>query len=155
MNGYLAVVGKAIGNNDGSISQFQGDNVIAIFNMFDDQADHAWQAVQAGIDLQRAVTHYQSQRPDIEPRLHFGVGINTGPALIGNVGAHRRYSYTAIGDAVNLAARITGATPADEVWISEATHQQLGGRFVTRPLPPLTFKGKSRLSPLFQVVARL
>ena len=155
LNDYLDVVSRAIEQNNGSISQFQGDNVVAIFNMFGDQPDHAQQAVQAGIDLQQALRAYHHQRPISEPRLHFGVGINTGLALVGNVGAQRRYSYTAIGDAVNLAARITAATPPGAVWISLMTQRQLPAQIATNPLPPVTFKGKQTLTPLFQVLFEL
>jgi len=151
LNAYLNVVAQAVEEFDGTITQFQGDNLIAVFNMSDDQPDHALQAVKAAITLQRAVANYQTQQPPNEPRLHFGVGINTGTALIGNIGAHQRYSYTAVGDAVNLAARITSVAPANKIWLSQATYSQLKNAVVVEPLPPLTFKGKRQPTRLFQV----
>lgn len=153
LNDYLNIVAQAIDEVDGTISQFQGDNMMIMFNAPADQPDHARRAVQAGLALQQAVAAYQAQRPPNEPRLHFGVGINSGPALIGNIGALRRYTFTAIGDTINLAARITAAVPAGQVWISQTTHEQLEDAFTVEPLPPMKFKGKSEATPLFRVLS--
>ena len=151
MNEHQDLADEAINAFDGTIPQFQGDNLIAIFNMAGDQPGHATLAVRAGVALQQAIAAYQTHRPPQEPRLHFGVGINTGMALIGNIGARQRFSYTATGDAVNLAARITGATPPTEVWMSQATYEQLDQTIAVEPLPDLTFKGKSGPTSLYRV----
>lgn len=153
LNDYLHVVAEAINEAGGTISQFQGDNLLAIFNAPRNQPDHALRAVQAGLSLQQALASYQAQQPPHEARLNFGVGINTGPALIGNLGAQWRYSYTAIGDTVNLAARITGAVPAGEIWISNATRQHLPQTVAVEPLPAITFKGKSQTTTLYRVLS--
>jgi adenylate cyclase len=125
--------------------------MIVFFNAPLDQPDHARRAVQAAITLQQVVAAYRLRQPPGEPHLHFGVGINTGPALIGNIGAAQRLTYTATGDTVNLAARITSAVPADEVWLSQATYDDIPAAIVVEPLSPLTFKGKSEPTPLFRV----
>ncbi len=152
LNEYLGVVSRAIEDFDGAITQFQGDNVIAIFNMTCDQPAHALYAAKAGAALQQAVMAYQAQRPPKEPCLYFGVGINTGTALIGNIGAYKRYSYTATGDAVNLAARITGAVPATQIWIGRSTYDQLDDTIAVESLPPMVFKGKSQSTQLYRVL---
>jgi len=154
LNGYFHVAAGAIEEADGTIVQFQGDSLMAIFNNLADRSDHALKAVQAGIALQRAVNAHQKEQPAEESRLYFGVGIHSGPALVGNVGAHWLYNYTAIGDTVNLAWRITAVVPAGQVWISEATHSQLGEAIATEPLPPMNFKGKERPVGLFRVCFR-
>jgi adenylate cyclase len=151
LNNYWSVVADAINEVDGTISQFQGDNVLAIFNAPEDQPDHAWRAVQAGLGLQQAVSAFKAQQASPETQLDFGVGINTGPAVVGHLGARWRHNYTAIGDTVNLAARITDATPAGEIWISQTTRQQLPDTVAVEPLPAITFKGKSRPTALFLV----
>ncbi len=153
LNDYLNVVADAINEAGGIISQFQGDNVMAIFNVPISQPDHARQAVQAGIALQQAVAAYRVQRPPEESRLDFGVGISTGSALVGNVGAHWRYTYTAIGDTVNLAARITGAVPPGEIWLSQETYEQLDGAIAVEPLPTMTFKGKKQSINIYRALA--
>ena len=109
-------------------------------------------AVRAGIRIQQAVKYHRVQQSLQEAPFDFGVGINTGPALVGNLGAQWRYSYTAIGDTVNLAARITGAAPAGEIWISQATRRELPVEVVVEPLPSVKFKGKSQETSLFRVL---
>ncbi len=152
LNNHLDIVAKAIEDYGGSVTQFQGDNVIAIFNISGDQPNHAQNAVEAGITIQQALTAYYTQQPPEERQLKFGVGINTGRALIGNIGARQRYSYTATGDSVNLASRITGATPATEVWVSQTTAKELSSKITLKPLPLMTFKGRSQPTQLFQVI---
>jgi adenylate cyclase len=151
LNEYLTLVTESIDEVDGTISQFQGDNMMVMFNATIPQSDHVQRAVQAGVNLQHRVMAYQSQQPPEIPRLNFGVGISTGAALVGNIGAHRRYTYTAIGDTVNLAARITANVPANEVWISQATAAQLYGAFEIEALHPLKLKGKKQPAPIFRV----
>lgn len=151
LNEHLDVIVGAVAEFDGIISQFQADNLMVMFSASAEQPNHAQSAVETGVALQRALTVYDAKRSSEEPRLHFGVGINTGMALVGNVGAQRRYTYTAIGDTVNLAARITAAASAGEVWFSQATYEQLKGGLPLEPLPPLFFKGRSQPTPLFRV----
>jgi len=155
LNEYLSVIVDAIDRYGGTINQFQGDNVMAIFNAHNDQPDHAICAVRAGISIQQRLYAYQEQRPATERWFHFGVGIDTGPAIVGNSGARWRYTYTAIGNTTNLAARITAVVPAYEVWISETTLAQLDGTFTVMPLSPVYFKGKDKPMTIFRVAVQL
>lgn len=150
LNSRLDIIADAITIYDGTITQFQGDNVIALFNESDHQPHHALNAVNAGIAIQQALATYH-QLPTTSTCLEFGVGINTGSALIGNIGAKHRFSYTATGDAVNLAARISSAVPANEIWISKDTFQQLATPVAVEPIAPMTFKGKSNAVELYRV----
>lgn len=152
LNKYLDVVTDAIEEFGGIISQYQGDSLMVMFNASAPQPDHAQRAVQTGLALQQAVMLYHAQDLPAAAQLEFGVGINSGPALIGNIGAHRHYEFTAIGDTVNLAARITGAVPAGEVWLSQTTSEQLKPHIAIEALPPLTFKGKSQATSLFRAI---
>ncbi len=151
LNDYLSVIVDAIDHFGGTINQFQGDNVMAIFNAHGDQLDHAIRAVRAGICIQQQLFTYQAQRPETERWFHFGVGIDTGLAIVGNSGARWRYAYTALGNTTNLAARITAAVPAYEVWISQNTLDQLDGTFSVTPLSPTYFKGKDKPVAVFRV----
>ncbi len=152
LNRYMDVIADAIDGTGGTVGQFQGDGVLAIFNAPDDLPAYPYQAVQAGIALQEATAALRARQPEGEPRLHFGVGISTGPALLGNVGARWRYTYTAIGDVVNLAARITAIVPGDEIWICAETRRQLPPTVAVEPLPSEPLEGRSQATPLFRVV---
>ena len=150
LNAYLNLVVQAVDEFGGTINQFQGDNVVVIFNMSHNQVDHTLLATQAGLKLQELVQSYHAQQNNTI-RLSFGVGINTGTALVGNIGAYKRYTYTAIGDVVNLAARITNIVPPNEVWVSEDTKKQLPDSVKLNPLPAMRFKGKAYKTLLYQV----
>ncbi|MBN2394606.1 MAG: PAS domain-containing protein [Anaerolineae bacterium] len=151
LNEYLEIAVEAVQQYGGVVNQFQGDNLMAIFNAPQDQTDHAIRAVKASIALQEAITNHHVQH-FAKNAMHFGVGINTGPAVVGNSGARWRYTYTAIGDVVNMAARITAVVPACQIWIGQATYEQLQDRVVLEPLPAITFKGKRQPTRLFRVV---
>lgn len=152
LNAHLNVTAGAIEEFNGTITQFQGDNVIAIFNIFGDEPEHPLNAIKAGIAIQRSIADYHNNQPPGETRLNFGVGINTGVVLIGNIGARQRFSYTATGSDVNLAARITDITPANEVWISQTTLAKLPAEISVEPIPPVLLKGKLKPSKLFRVL---
>src|SRR5689334_21639105 len=102
---FFGVVVPVVLAAGGTVVQFVGDEVMALFGAPAHQPDHAIRAARAALDLQAAVTAATADRTDW-PR--FGVGVNTGPALVGNIGAEQMRTFTAIGDTTNLAARLQG-----------------------------------------------
>jgi class 3 adenylate cyclase len=122
------------------IERFAGDAIMVVFNAATDQPDHALRAARAGLALQQAAAQVAEGR-DGWPR--FRVGINTGPAIVGNVGTAEQRSFTAIGDTTNLAARLQSAAEPGEVVVGQATHEALPGDAETAPIGELELKGKS------------
>jgi adenylate cyclase len=108
------------------------------FNARGDQPDHAQRAAAAALAIRDATLAVAAENPEW-PR--FRVGVNTGEALVGVIGAPGGRSYTVIGDAVNSAARLESAAPVGEVAIGAATLRSLAGA-TTRPLGPLAVKGR-------------
>jgi len=84
-------------------------------------------------------------------QVKFGIGINTGDALAGNIGSLGRSEYTIIGDAVNIAARICGVTPGDEIWIGAETYHQSKSHLEIDELPPQSLKGKAEPISVYRV----
>ena len=123
LNTYYGAVVPVILAQGGTVVQFVGDAVMAIFNAPVRQPDHAMRAARAGLGLHRAVDTVAAGRPDW-PR--FRVGINTGPALVGNIGAAQMRNFTAIGDTTNLAARLEAIAEPGQVVIGAMTMRQLG-----------------------------
>jgi class 3 adenylate cyclase len=123
LNTYYGAVVPVILEHGGTVVQFVGDAVMAIFNAPARQPDHALRAARAGLGLQRAVDAVAAGRSDW-PR--FRVGINTGPALVGNIGAAQMRNFTAIGDTTNLAARLEGLAEPGTVVVGATTAAQLG-----------------------------
>ncbi|CAN5311805.1 hypothetical protein BH20ACT24_BH20ACT24_20470 [soil metagenome] len=140
LNRYFGAAVPRILEHGGTVIQFIGDAVMAIFNAPARQPDHALRAARAGLAMQEAIEEIASGRPEW-PR--FRVGINTGPALVGNVGSPEMRNFTAIGDTTNLAARLEASAGAGQVVIGEATYAQIGGRARVRSLGELRVKGKS------------
>jgi adenylate cyclase len=150
---YLDIATSAIAEVGGVVVNYMGDAVMAIFNAPDEQPDHAMRAVQAGLTIQAMAELYQKQQDENLPSLHFGVGINTGMALVGNIGAQWHYQYTAVGDTVNVASRICSHAKPDQVLIGTNTYTYTSNCVIAEALPPLKFKGKSQEMTVYQVAA--
>ena len=149
LNAYWAQVVPVVAAEDGMIERFAGDAVMVVFNAAADQPDHALRAARAALAFADASEAVAAGRPDW-PR--FRVGVNSGPAVIGNVGAAEQHSFTAIGDTTNLAARLQAAAEPGRVVIGSATHAALVGQAVVEPLAPLDLKGKSEPVEAFVLV---
>lgn len=151
INDFLAVVCQAIVDSGGMVVNYMGDAVMAIFNALEQQPDHARRAVQAGLQMQSNPLQLDNQHTGQSETLYFGVGINTGQALVGNIGALQHYQYTAIGDIINVASRICGQARPTEVLIGANTFEHLDGTVETEVLPPMMFKGKSQALTVYHV----
>jgi class 3 adenylate cyclase len=150
LNEYWGVtVPVVVREHGGLIERFAGDAVMVVFNAAVDQPDHALRATKAAVDMQRATAETAARRPGW-PR--FRAGVNTGPALVGNVGAAGQQSFSAIGDTVNVAARLQTAAEPGQVVLGERTVAELGGAATVEPLGPLDLKGKERPVEAFALV---
>ena len=134
-----AIVPEVLGRLDGLIERFSGDAIMVMFNATGEQPDHAVRAARAALALQTAGSALATQHPDW-PR--FRVGVNTGLAVVGNVGTADQRSFAAIGDATNLAARLQAAAAPGEIVIGETTRLALLGSAKLEPLEPTHVKGK-------------
>src|SRR3954467_5175103 len=128
----------AIRAHGGEIDRLVGDAIVATFNTRGDQPDHARRAASAALGVLAATEPALDAHPDW-PR--FRVGVNSGEAMVGVIGAREGKSYTVIGDTVNVAARLQGAAPVGAVAIGAGTLRALPGARV-RNLGPVTLKGK-------------
>ena len=155
VNHYLTIACDAIAQAGGTITQFMGDAVMALFNAPDEQPDHAWRAVQAGLTIQQRMADRRSRPEAGFPPMDFGVGVHSGPAVVGNTGAHWRYAYSAIGDTTNTAFRLCGLAQGGEVLIGFTTYRQVRDRVVATALAPVHLRGKSRPLPIFRVESNL
>jgi class 3 adenylate cyclase len=148
LNAYWAEVVPAVATEDGMIERFAGDAVLVVFNAAIDQPDHAMRAARAALRFTEASEAVARGRPEW-PR--FRVGVNSGPAVIGNVGALEQRSFTAIGDTTNLAARLQAEAEPGMVVIGATTAGELTGA-ILEPLEPLELKGKSEPVQAFRLV---
>jgi class 3 adenylate cyclase len=140
LNQYFGRAVPVLLANGGTVVQFVGDAVMVLFNAPARQPDHALRAARAALGMQAAIEEVAEREPDW-PR--FRVGVNTGPALIGNIGSDEFRNFTAIGDTVNLAARLEQeVAEAGQVVVGPTTHAAIKHLAIARPLDPIEVKGK-------------
>lgn len=138
----------------GTLDKFIGDAVMAFFGAPIPQDDHADRAVLAGLMLQRLVGDWNSEREKIGlPIVRVRVGINSGPAVVGNVGTEKRVDYTVLGSSVNIASRLeSGVAKPGQVVVSQNTLDRVIGSFKTESLGEFALKGLQQKMPVFAVL---
>jgi adenylate cyclase len=152
LNTYLSVVADAVVHHDGIVNKFAGDNIMAVWNAPQSQPEHALLAVRAAWEAQQKLAELQQRGAESLP-VQFGIGINTGVALAGNIGSAGRSEYTVIGDSVNTASRICSSTPGGEVWIGAETYNQSKDHIEICELEAQQVKGKSEPIKVYRVTA--
>ena len=146
LTGYFNAMTPLIHATGGTVDKFIGDAVMAFWGAPLPDAQHAEHAVRAAIAMQQAmVPLVAALRSRGLPSIHMRIGLHTGRVVVGNVGSDQRFSYTAIGDAVNLAARLEGANKAfgTGILLSAATAAQLPPTVTLRALDDVIVKGKT------------
>jgi class 3 adenylate cyclase len=137
---------------EGTVNQFTGDGVMALFGAPIALEDAPRRAVLAALELQRALEPLDAEVRERHGRgFRMRVGIHTGAVVVGRIGDDLRMDYTAVGDTTNLAARLQQSAGPGCVVISEATHGLVSGFFDVDELPPLRLKGKSEPVQAFEV----
>jgi adenylate cyclase len=153
LNAYLDAMVQAVNEERGTIDKFMGDCVMAFWGAPRPTERHAQRAVRAGIGMldyiDRAVASGETAGLNVSG---CGVGVATGPAVVGNIGATDRLDYTVIGDTVNTASRLCGVAGAGQVVVTEACAAELGDGFWLGDLPPLAVKGKALSLRVYQVL---
>jgi class 3 adenylate cyclase len=144
--GVVPVVVEAEG---GVIERFAGDAVMAVFNALDDQPDHALRGARAALAMQSFTQVTATEHPDW-PR--FRIGVNTGTAVIGTVGATDHRSFAAIGDTTNVAARVQGLARPGQVLLADATYQRMRDRVRVEPLGPTSLKGRTETIDVYELL---
>jgi len=152
LNTYLSVIADTVIEHSGIVNKFVGDNIMAVWNAPQSQPDHALLAVKAAWEAQQKLAELR-QRDNRPLPVQFGIGVNTGIAVAGNVGSAGRSEYTVIGDSINTASRICSSTPGNEVWIGPETYNQTKDYIETEQLEPQQMKGKAEPITLYKVTA--
>jgi adenylate cyclase len=152
LNTYLSVVTDTVMQHSGIVNKFWGDSIIAVWNAPQSQPGHALLAVKAAWEAQQKLAELQQSDDRLRP-VQFGIGINTGIALAGNIGSVGRSEYTVIGDSINTASRICSSTPGGEVWIGAETYNQTKDYIETEELEPQQLKGKAAPVIVYRVTA--
>lgn len=145
LNVYLTAMTDIIQEEGGTVDKYEGDAIIAFWNAPLEQPDHATRCVRAVLRCQEKLAEMRpSLRESLGKDLKMRIGVNTGFAVVGNMGSHSRFDYTMIGDAVNLAARLEGINKQFGTYsmISQSTMEQMGGAFAAREISRVAVVGR-------------
>lgn len=153
LNDFYSAVTQVVLKYQGRINKFIGDEVMALFNMDGNLPDHQMWAVRAGMALVRTMDEVNRIRGNRgEPPIFVGVGVNTGEVLLGIFGSSLRQEYTAIGDSVNVAARLQGQARGGEVVISDTVYEFVKERTVAEDMGEKPLKGKGAPLRLWKIL---
>ena len=154
IQGCIARMVDAVHHYEGYVAHFTGDGIMAIFGapIAHEASEH--RALASALEMQRSLEDYAvanvNQRRPVE--CHFRVGLNTGPVVVGKVNDDLQMDFTAIGDTVNLAARMEQLADPGSVYLSEHTYQGARGFFEFEPLGALSVKGKAEPVPAYRAL---
>ena len=141
LNELFTVLTEVVFRHEGAVDKFVGDSIMAVWGAPVADADHAKKALRAAEDMVRFLeTANVGFKKRYGAEIKLAVGVHSGEAVVGNVGSQKRMEYTAIGDTVNVAARLEALAAPNQVLVSEATRERAGETF------PLVLLGERRLS---------
>ena len=154
---YLTPMTELVLESGGTLDKYIGDAVMAIWAAPIDVPDHAARACEVALRMQEALVGLnQKWQAEGKPTVAIGIGINTGPMSVGNMGTPARFDYTVLGDQVNLGARLEALTKeyGVDVLVGEATAKAAGPGFVFREVDVVRVKGRAGAAPVYELVGR-
>jgi len=157
LNEYLTSMTDIIMDSRGVVDKYMGDAIMAFWGAPVDMEDHADRAAEASIKQMDRLREMQNKwKEEGVPQLDIGIGLNTGHAVVGNMGSHQRFDYTAMGDTINLGSRLEGLNKPykTNIIVSENTKKKLSEKFIVRKLDLVAVKGKKEPVMIFELVGR-
>lgn len=153
LNEFFAAMAPIVFSNGGVLDKYLGDGLMALFGVPYASETSASDAVGAAVAMQRRMGQLNRELAEGGlPEIAIGLGLNTGTATVGYVGSDQRTDYTAIGDAVNLAARLEKRAIASQILISSSTREAIGEAFTVKPLGALQVRGRSFPEKVYEVI---
>lgn len=153
LNEYFSVVYSSIIAWNGTLDKFIGDAAMAVFNAPNDVEDYVFNAVCAADDIQKNFEPLREKfMSEYGKEVHLGIGINSGTAIVGNIGCMGRFDYTAIGDTVNTASRLESKALPGQILISETVYAEVESRVSVDRVGALSLKGKAKAVETYQII---
>jgi len=157
LNDYLTEMTSIIIKNQGLVDKFMGDAIMAFWGAPLDQPDHAEMACLSSLEMMDKLRELQKKwKKEGIPSFDIGIGLNSGDAIVGNMGSSNRFDYTAMGDNVNIASRLEGLNKiyGTNIIISENTYKIIKDKFKTRKLDTVKVKGKKKPIVIYELLSR-
>jgi adenylate cyclase len=156
LNQYLTEMTDIIQNDEGLVDKFMGDAIMAFWGAPLDQPTHPEMACKSSLSMITTLKDLKTKwKKEGIPAFDIGIGINSGEAIVGNMGSSQRFDYTAIGDNVNLAARLEGLNKiyGTNILLSEFTYKSINDKFETRKLDAVRVKGKRKPIHIYELIS--
>ena len=154
LNEYLSLTTESIFKHNGMLDKFIGDATMAVFNAPFDLEDYLYEAVATAWDIKSGSEKLEKKLMEQFGRtVSFGIGVNCGDAVVGNIGCEFRMDYTAIGDTVNTAARLESRAKPGQILISEKLYKALEDRIEAEEVGEMELKGKSNKIMVYSVTS--
>jgi adenylate cyclase len=156
LNEYLTEMTSIIIKDQGLVDKYMGDAIMAFWGAPLDQPDHAELACLSSLEMIDKLRELNKKwKMEGIPSFKIGVGLNSGDAIVGNMGSNKRFDYTAMGDNVNLASRLEGLNKiyGTNIIISENTHKIIKDKFETRKLDVVKVKGKKKPILIYELIS--
>jgi class 3 adenylate cyclase len=153
LNKCFQIMADAIFAHGGTLDKFMGDCVMAVFGAPVQHPDHASRAVWTALAIRQAIDEENARRlawGRYRP-VTVGIGVDSGEAVVGNIGARDRVDYTAIGDCVNTAARLQALAPGGEIYVTEAVFERVGHEVAGTRLTPARLRGKGEPVAVYRI----
>jgi len=150
-------VTEEVFKHQGTLKEYVGDELMAIFGAPLEHADHAERACAAALAMrERRLALATEWGPSGRPMLHARTGINSGPMLVGNLGSRYRFAYGVLGDQVNLASRLEGLNKVygTDILIGEGTAKLVESRFLLREIDLVRVKGRKQAVRIYELLAK-
>lgn len=157
LNEYLGEMTDIIMNYQGTLDKYEGDAIMAFWNAPLPQHNHALNACLAALENQKRLTELRQKWAKAGmPEMKVRIGINTGEAVVGNMGSKNRFNYTAVGDNVNLASRLEGINKqyGTYLMISEHTYEEVKDKLICRELDDIRVKGKNKSVRIYELMCK-
>jgi len=152
MDGCFKILMEEIHKYEGTINQFTGDGVMALFGAPIAHEDHAQRACHAALAIQRSLSKYgEMVKKKFGHDFKMRIGLNSGPVVVGAIGNDLRMDYTAVGDTTNLAARMEGLAEPGGILVSDSTYRLVKKYFQFKSLGEVTIKGKKDLQSVYKL----
>jgi len=153
LNEFFSAMADIVFRFDGTLDKFIGDCIMAVWGPPSPHKDDASRALSAALEMQHTVSKLNTQREKTQlPQLFVGIGVNTGPAIVGYMGSTKRHEFTAIGDAVNVASRLCNLAKGGEILTTASTLEKACGSFVAEPIAVVHIRGKEKGVDTYRVL---
>jgi adenylate cyclase len=153
LNEYFEPMVETLFKYEGTLDKFMGDGIMAFWGAPLAHPDDAIRCVQCALDQMEVLGKFNRQRmADNKPPLAVGIGIHTGPGVVGYVGSSKALSYTVIGDTANTSSRLCSSATSGQIIVSETTLARIGNRFEVEEIEARSLKGKEKPMRRFNVL---